>query len=36
MRPAGVIQIETERGRIRIEGAADPEVLRVALECLIG
>jgi transposase len=36
MRPAGVIQIETERGRIRIEGAADPAVLRVALECLIG
>jgi transposase len=34
-RSVGVIQIETERGRLRIEGPADPKALRVALECLL-
>jgi transposase len=31
---ANSIQIELARGRIRIEGSADVEVLRVVLECL--
>ena len=35
-RPSGVIQIEVERGRLRIEGAVDPASLRVVLECLLG
>jgi transposase len=35
-RLAGVIQIEVARGRLRVEGHADPAALRVALECLLG
>jgi transposase len=36
LRPSGVIQVEAERGRLRIEGAADPMTLRVVLESLLG
>lgn len=35
-RAAGVIQIEVERGRLQVEGSADPTALRVVLECLLG
>jgi transposase len=35
-RPAGVIQVETARGRLRIEGANDPRTLRIVLESLLG
>jgi transposase len=35
-RSFGVIQVEVERGRLRIEGAADPMSLRVVLESLLG
>lgn len=35
VRPVGVIQIEVERGRLRVEGQADPAALRVVLECLL-
>lgn len=35
-RSTGVIQVELERGRLRIEGAADPVALRVVLESLLG
>lgn len=36
-RPAtGTIQIELSRGRVFIEGAADPECVRAALERLLG
>ena len=31
---AGAIQIELAKGRVRIEGKADIEMLRVVLECL--
>jgi hypothetical protein len=34
-RPAGAIQIELERGRLRVEGEADPAALRIVLECLL-
>jgi transposase len=33
--PAGVIQLQLPRGRLRIEGAVDPHCLRVVLECLL-
>ncbi len=33
---AGVIEIELAKGRLRIEGAADPEALRLVLESLLG
>ena len=32
---AGTIQLHVPRGRLRIEGAVDPESLRVVLECLL-
>lgn len=35
-RSAGVMQVETARGRLRIEGATDPWTLRVVLESLLG
>ena len=35
-RPAGLIQIELERGRLRVEGTPDPVALRMVLECLLG
>jgi hypothetical protein len=35
-RVSGVIQVEVERGRLRIEGAADPVALQVVLESLLG
>jgi len=35
-RALGVIQIEVQRGRLRIEGSADPMTLRVVLESLLG
>ena len=34
--PAGTIQLQATRGRLRIEGAVDAEALRVVLECLLG
>lgn len=34
--PPGTIQLELPKGRLRIEGAADPASLRVVLECLLG
>lgn len=34
-RSAGIIQIELERGRLRVEGSVDPAALRVVLECLL-
>ena len=34
--PAGTIQLQLPRGRLRIEGAVDPHCLRVVLECLLG
>lgn len=33
--PAGTIQLQLPRGRLRIEGAADPHSLRVVLELLL-
>jgi len=33
---AGTIQLQLPKGRLRIEGAADPDSLRVVLECLLG
>jgi transposase len=33
---AGTIQLQLPKGRLRIEGAADPESLRVVLEYLLG
>ena len=33
---SGTIQVELERARICINGAADPTSLRVVLECLLG
>ena len=32
----GVIQIESEKGRVCIQGAADPATLRMVLERLLG
>ncbi len=32
----GTIQLQLPKGRLRIEGAADPVSLRVVLECLLG
>ena len=32
----GTIQLQLPKGRLRIEGAADPTALRVVLECLLG
>lgn len=34
-RSAGIIQIELERGRLRVEGVADPAALRLVLEYLL-
>jgi transposase len=34
--PSGTIQLQLPKGRLRIEGAADPASLRVVLECLLG
>ena len=34
--PDGTIQLQLPKGRLRIEGAADPAALRVVLECLLG
>jgi transposase len=36
VRPAGVMHVETARGRLRVEGAADPWTLRIVLESLLG
>lgn len=33
---SGVIEIQVKRGRLRVEGAADPESLRTVLEALLG
>jgi len=33
--PSGAIQLQLPRGRLRIEGSADPHCLRVVLECLL-
>ncbi len=33
--PAGVIDLELSKAHLRIEGSADPDVLRVLLECLL-
>lgn len=32
----GTIQLQLPKGRLRIEGAADPASLRLVLECLLG
>ena len=32
----GIIQLQLPKGRLRIEGAADPASLRLVLECLLG
>ncbi len=34
--PAGTIHLQLPKGRLRIEGAADPASLRVVLESLLG
>jgi len=34
--PPGTIQLQLPKGRLRIEGAADPVSLRLVLECLLG
>lgn len=31
----GAIQLQLPRGRVRIEGAVDPEALRVILQCML-
>ncbi len=33
--PAGTIQLQLPRGRLRLEGAVDPHCLRLVLECLL-
>lgn len=33
--PAGTIQLQLPKGRLRIEGAVDAESLRLVLECLL-
>jgi transposase len=33
--PAGSIQLQLPRGRLRIEGSVDPDSLRVVLECML-
>ncbi len=33
--PTGTIQLQLPRGRLRIEGAVDPESLRLVLECML-
>lgn len=35
LRSTGIIQVELERGRLRVEGSSDPVALRVVLECLL-
>jgi len=35
-RASGVIHVETARGRLRVEGAADSWTLRLVLESLLG
>ena len=34
--PSGTIQVELPKGKLRLTGAVDPEVLRVVLEALRG
>lgn len=34
-RPAGVMLVETSKGRLKVRGAADSAALRIALECLL-
>jgi transposase len=34
--PNGIIQLQLQRGRLRIKGAADPRSLRIVLDCLLG
>lgn len=34
--PSGCIQIQLPKGRLRIDGPADPASLRLILECLLG
>lgn len=34
--PAGTIHIEFRQAQVRIEGSADPGLVRVLLECLRG
>jgi len=34
--PSGMIQVELPKGKLRLTGAVDPEVLRVVLEALRG
>jgi transposase len=33
--PTGTIQLQLPRGRLRIEGAVDPESLRMVLQCML-
>ena len=33
--PAGTIQLQLPRGRLRIDGTVDPEALRLVLECML-
>lgn len=33
--PAGAIQLQLPRGRLRIEGAVDAEALHLVLRCLL-
>ena len=33
--PGGTIQLQLPRGRLRIEGAVDPETLRLVLQCML-
>ncbi len=33
--PVGTIQLQLPKGRLRIEGAVDPDCLRVVLNCLL-
>ncbi len=33
--PTGTIQLQSPRGRLRIEGAVDPESLRLVLQCML-
>ena len=33
--PSGTIQLQSPRGRLRIEGAVDVESLRLVLHCLL-
>lgn len=33
--PTGAIHLQVPRGRVRIEGAVDPEAVRVILQCML-